>query len=189
VRGPIHLPAAVRKAQPWKNGGGRTTTIIEEPHGASLEGLDWRISVADIDTSGPFSIFPGMTRHLLVLTGRVRLSGQHIEAELGMDNGPITFPGDTSITATPVATPVRVLNVMVRTDQFGGTVQRCSSSESRPANHLTIFVALRPLVITVEGESYPLAFEDGLIFIGPTTVRCGPDLVSVDIFDVSQDCQ
>jgi environmental stress-induced protein Ves len=86
-----------------------------------------------------------MTRHLLVLTGRVRFSGQHIEAELGMDNGPIMFPGDVAITATPVATPVRVLNVMVRTDQFGGTVQRCSSSESRPENHLTIFVALRPL--------------------------------------------
>ena len=51
--------ASLRPA-PWKNGGGSTTEIAVWPNGAGLDEFDWRISLATITQSGPFSFFPGI---------------------------------------------------------------------------------------------------------------------------------
>jgi environmental stress-induced protein Ves len=60
---------------PWKNGGDETTEVAAGPPGASLETFDWRISMAHIAQSGPFSLFPGVDRTLAVLSGvGIRLS-------------------------------------------------------------------------------------------------------------------
>jgi hypothetical protein len=45
-------------ATPWKNGGGLTREVLWQPAGASLDDFDWRVSVAQIDSDGPFSIIP-----------------------------------------------------------------------------------------------------------------------------------
>jgi environmental stress-induced protein Ves len=54
----------------WKNGGGTTTQILVEPQGAAR--LAWRVSVADVAASGPFSSFPGYERHIVVIEGGAR---------------------------------------------------------------------------------------------------------------------
>ncbi len=60
-------------ASPWKNGGGVTHEVIRVP--ASGEGFRWRLSVAQIDVSGPFSDFAGYARTMVLLRGAgVRLS-------------------------------------------------------------------------------------------------------------------
>ena len=55
-------------ALPWKNGGGITHEAIRVPPtgGAFL----WRVSVAQIDSSGPFSDFAGYDRNMVLLRGR-----------------------------------------------------------------------------------------------------------------------
>jgi environmental stress-induced protein Ves len=54
-------------AVPWKNGGGVTREAIREPpHGDSF---DWRASLAQIDTAGPFSDFAGYNRFMVLLKG------------------------------------------------------------------------------------------------------------------------
>ncbi len=51
----------------WKNGGGVTREAIRvPPHGDSF---DWRVSLAQIDTAGPFSDFAGYNRFMLLLKG------------------------------------------------------------------------------------------------------------------------
>jgi environmental stress-induced protein Ves len=54
------------RAQPWKNGGGITRQIW-----SALEDdtLLWRLSLADVTSDGPFSIFPNMMRVLTVVEG------------------------------------------------------------------------------------------------------------------------
>ena len=52
---------------PWKNGGGSTTEIAVEPEGATWEAFDWRVAIADIRESGPFSSFPGIDRSIMLL--------------------------------------------------------------------------------------------------------------------------
>lgn len=56
-------------AQPWKNGGGSTTEIAIGPQGAGFEHFDWRISVATVASDGPFSVFAGIDRTLVLLQG------------------------------------------------------------------------------------------------------------------------
>jgi environmental stress-induced protein Ves len=56
-------------AQPWKNGGGQTRELVCQPAGASLQDFDWRISVATIAASGPFSSYPGVDRSITLLAG------------------------------------------------------------------------------------------------------------------------
>ncbi len=54
-------------ATPWKNGGGITHEAIRVP--ASGEPFRWRVSVAYIEASGPFSDFAGYNRKMVLLRG------------------------------------------------------------------------------------------------------------------------
>jgi environmental stress-induced protein Ves len=52
---------------PWKNGGGVTHEAIRVPAGG--DPFRWRVSVAHIDFSGPFSHFPEYNRKMVLLRG------------------------------------------------------------------------------------------------------------------------
>ncbi len=54
-------------ATPWKNGGGITHEAIRVP--PSGDPFRWRVSVADIDASGPFSEFAEYNRKMVLLRG------------------------------------------------------------------------------------------------------------------------
>jgi uncharacterized protein len=54
-------------ATPWKNGGGITHEAIRVP--ASGDPFCWRVSVAHIDASGPFSEFAEYNRKMVLLRG------------------------------------------------------------------------------------------------------------------------
>jgi environmental stress-induced protein Ves len=55
------------KATPWKNGGGISHEAIRVP--ADGDPFRWRVSVADIEASGPFSDFAGYERKMVLLRG------------------------------------------------------------------------------------------------------------------------
>jgi environmental stress-induced protein Ves len=55
------------KRSPWKNGGGITHEAIRVP--ATGDRFLWRVSVAQIDASGPFSDFTGYDRKMVLLQG------------------------------------------------------------------------------------------------------------------------
>src|SRR4051812_41801439 len=61
-------PAGYR-VMPWKNGQGTTTEIAVHPLGAALDAFTWRLSIADLAASGPFSTFAGYDRILVQLEG------------------------------------------------------------------------------------------------------------------------
>jgi environmental stress-induced protein Ves len=50
----------------WKNDGGWTTELAVYP---SETNFDWRVSIADIETNGPFSTFAGYDRAIALLEG------------------------------------------------------------------------------------------------------------------------
>jgi environmental stress-induced protein Ves len=54
-------------ATPWKNGGGITYEAMRVPLGS--DPFLWRVSVAHIDSSGPFSDFAGYSRSMVLLRG------------------------------------------------------------------------------------------------------------------------
>ncbi len=76
----------------------------------------WRISLADIDTDGPFSAFPGRQRLLTLVDGPVLglvVDGETCAVE---PHRPFAFAGDAVVVATVPEGPVRVLNVVVDPD-------------------------------------------------------------------------
>ena len=54
---------------PWKNGQGATREIAVHPEGASLDNFMWRVSLAQVNAPGPFSLFRDCDRILCVVRG------------------------------------------------------------------------------------------------------------------------
>ncbi|HTO57806.1 MAG TPA: HutD family protein [Pseudomonadales bacterium] len=100
-------------SEPWRNGYGTTRTVATGG-AAESNGWDWRVSVADIASDGPFSIFPGVDRHLALVEGRgVVLYGDARTARVTRIGQVATFAGEESLHARLLDGPVRVWNLMV----------------------------------------------------------------------------
>lgn len=104
------LPAA-----PWKNGGGSTREILCRPPGAGLDDFDWRVSIATIAASGPFSIFAGVDRTIMLLDGDgVRLAADGVDHRLDQPLEPFAFSGDLALDCTLLGRASSDFNVMGR---------------------------------------------------------------------------
>jgi environmental stress-induced protein Ves len=57
------------KIVPWKNGGGSTLELYKKEHPENPNEFIFRISIATVETSGPFSVFNHIDRTLLLLKG------------------------------------------------------------------------------------------------------------------------
>ena len=115
------LRAADYRVMPWKNGAGSTTEIAISPANATLDGFDWRVSMAQVSTDGPFSLFDNIDRTLLVLQGDgidlsvtghnpARVDARAIHA----------FPGDRPASATLINGPVTEAAQAIATTAFSG---------------------------------------------------------------------
>ena len=111
------------RRMPWKNGGGRTTEIAAHPPGAGFDTFVWRVSVADVTQSVPFSAFPGVDRTLVLLAGKgLRLAGEGSPVDVHTEFEPVDFSGDQAIMCTLVDGSVRDFNLMVRRGHVRGAV-------------------------------------------------------------------
>ena len=101
---------------PWKNGGGSTREIVCWPPGAGMDGFDWRVSLATIAQSGPFSVFAGMDRVIVLLDGDgVRLhSAGGVDHRLDKALQPFAFSGDEALDCTLLGGPSQDFNVITR---------------------------------------------------------------------------
>ena len=114
-----------RVSTPWKNGGGSTAEIAVSPAGAGLNDFDWRVSVAQLERGGPFSVFPGIDRNLTLLSGRVSLAIAGRDAvELSPGSPSVEFAGNAETSATIINSPASDLNVMTRHGAFNARVSR-----------------------------------------------------------------
>lgn len=111
---------------PWKNGGGTTTEIAVSPEGAGLDDFDWRVSMARVESSGPFSSFAGVDRTLTVLEGEgivLDIAGRP-PARLTGAAPPFSFPADVPTSADLIDGPITDLNVMTRSGRTTHRVER-----------------------------------------------------------------
>lgn len=102
---------------PWKNGGGTTREIVCQPS-APQTAFDWRVSVATIDAAGPFSMFPGVDRTIILLDGAgVRLEvGGMVDHMLDKPLVPFSFSGDSKVQCELLGGASTDFNVMTRRD-------------------------------------------------------------------------
>jgi environmental stress-induced protein Ves len=104
---------------PWKNGHGTTAEVAAFPEGSSFETFGWRLSMADVASDGPFSLFPGTDRTLIVVEGDgIELDVEGIAYSLDKASPKLSFSGDDITSGRLLLGPVRDLNVMTRRGQF-----------------------------------------------------------------------
>ena len=98
--------------QPWRNGGGVTRELLAWPHAAEWQ---LRISVADIESDGPFSSFPGIDRWFAVIEGAgVELALAAGSTFLRPGDPPLRFAGESAPDCRLLQGPTRDLNLMHR---------------------------------------------------------------------------
>lgn len=120
-------------AQPWKNGGGVTREIGAHPPGAGMDGFDWRLSLADVASDGPFSAFPGIDRTLTVIDGAgldLDFGGGTIALPPGQ---PLSFPGEAQVSARLTDGAITDLNVMTRRGVLSHHLAVLAAGEAVPA--------------------------------------------------------
>lgn len=117
-----YLRSGDYRVMPWKNGLGATTEIAVHPPGSGLDAFIWRLSIADLQASGPFSTFTGYDRILVQIEGApMTLShAGHGEHRLSLLS-PYRFAGELD-TFGALETPARDFNVMVRREQASAEV-------------------------------------------------------------------
>lgn len=164
------LRAEDRVATAWKNGGGITREIATYPPACGLDQFGWRISIAAVTKGGPFSVFPGVDRELVVLQGTLKLIVNGAAEKILDEHSPPTrFPGDEATRGDPVGGFVTDLNVMTRRGEFKASVRRHTVSGSyslqNPAG--TLFaIALQPMVLLSAGAQHWLKIQDA-VYVEP----------------------
>jgi environmental stress-induced protein Ves len=184
------LRARDRIATPWKNGGGTTAEIAAHPPGAGLDDFDWRISVADVRSGGPFSIFAGIDRKLALLEGALTLTIER-QGVVALTPGtpPLDFPGDAKTEAVLTSGDAKDLNVMTRRGVVTSTMtRRKTAGPLAPGPRASVAVAYflsdatlfdgRQDVTLEPGDALLAAREDQ----ATSTLRSDADFYWIEIF-------
>ena len=171
------LRADDHKRMPWKNGGGETTEIAVFPEGAGLDDFDWRVSMARVDGSGPFSSFPGIDRTLAILEGAgivLHVAGYQ-NKPLTLESEPHAFPADVATSADLVGGSVVDFNVMSRRGRVAHEVTRHGIRHlSTGGTSRLILCSKGSLTLSSHGLTETLAERDAALIDKTETVDLIP---------------
>jgi uncharacterized protein len=163
---------------PWKNGGGVTRELLKLPHPTDPARFLVRLSIATVATSGPFSLFPGVDRTLLLLDGRGMAWSIDHAPEVILDQRwqPFAFPGEAEIHCRLLGGPVRDFNLMVDRATAGATLEVLHLA---PGETRTVAGAWTVLLHVLEGRASAagtsLAVEETLWLEAPEALALRSD--------------
>ena len=186
------IPYASLASVPWKNGGGSTTEIAISPSGSGFQDFDWRISLATISESGPFSVFRGIDRTLALVEGPgviLDIDGAR-RITLNEEDPTIEFAGESIIRAAPIDGPTTDFNVMTRRawcqHRFGRRRLDGASTFAPRGDMAILFLAEgEGMSVSSDDERIGLVRFDAVVFDSDKTwtLETGPATVFiVDIF-------
>ena len=113
-------------ATPWRNGGGVTRELAVWPQAADWT---WRMSVAEVGQSGPFSSFEGVDRWFAVLAGGgVQLMVDQQTHHLTAADAPFFFDGAASTDCQLTDGATQDFNLMVRRSCASARMVRVSNN-------------------------------------------------------------
>lgn len=157
---------------PWANGGGTTAEVATGP--AHSEPWHWRISIADVETDGPFSSLPGIDRHILVALGdgmALTIDGTTHIVRPG--EPPLLFAGEAVTTCRLLGGPINDLNLMVRRNLATGALRRVHLASGEVYTPGADDVAVVLLGGTADADGTTMHRFDALIALradGPPTI-------------------
>jgi len=148
----------------WKNGAGFTLEIARSQGEGDFE---WRISMADVTTSGPFSLFPNKQRIISVLDGQGMVLQVDDLAAKTLNQGDIfAFHGESQVQSELVDGAIRDLNLIYDPAKFHARFQRVDSTEAQTflssADLIFIFNQGGETEVNVDDHSVQLAAHETL---------------------------
>ena len=112
---------------PWKNGGGMTRMLAARDEGGKIL---WRLSLADIQSDGPFSTFPGLQRVLTIVAGDgIDLSGDGGTLQ-ARPWRPLPFSGDLELDSKLIGAESQAFNLMFDGARLTAQVTSLSEGET-----------------------------------------------------------
>ncbi|HVJ41914.1 MAG TPA: HutD family protein [Dongiaceae bacterium] len=108
-----HLTSKDYQPMPWKNGQGSTIQLISAANTAG--GFDWRLSIAEVGQSGPFSDFSGYDRIITLIEGKGMVLTFNGTMHQRIDRlfTPLPFDGGWHTDCELIDGPLRDFNLMV----------------------------------------------------------------------------
>lgn len=115
------IPASEYRRERWRNGLGWTRQIFRS---GEEQSWNWRVSIAEIDADAAFSVFPGIDRELVLLSGKVlRLHFADGDvAVLTPLHAGLRFNGERAVRGELTSGAVKVVNLMWRRESFVTTL-------------------------------------------------------------------
>lgn len=163
--------------EPWANGGGVTRVVAKGQFDGGSADYDWRLSVADVSTSGAFSKLPGVDRVITLTDGPgllLTVDGREHQLE---PFRPLPFAGEAA-TECEVVEPTRDFNVMTRRGVCAATVDVCTGSETlaAPGDSITYVISLKGEVeVQQPGDTVHLGQFDAVLLVAAGTLRVKED--------------
>ena len=115
-------PAALHRVTRWRNGGGSTAEVVVHPRDVGPADFAWRVSIADLAGSGPFSAFPGADRIFTLATdARADFTVDGARHQVARYQ-PFSFSGDSQTDCQLTGGPAWAVNVMTRRGTATATI-------------------------------------------------------------------
>ncbi len=156
------LTPADYRAMPWKNGLGLTREIAagRSADDDAAGGFAWRLSIAEVTASAPFSAFPGVDRTIVLLhgDGMVLDSGDAGCHVLNRPFAPYSFKGEWQTDCRLIGGPCRDFNVMTDRSRAHALVQVISVTAQQPQHEsatgktLALFALSGTLQVVIESQ-------------------------------------
>ncbi|WP_216070084.1 HutD/Ves family protein [Acinetobacter oleivorans] len=148
----------------WKNGAGFTLEIARSQGEADF---DWRISMADVTTSGPFSLFPNKQRIISVLDGKgMVLHVDDLPAKRLNQGDIFAFHGESQVQSELVDSAIRDLNLIYDPAKFHARFQWLNDAADQAfissADLIFIFNQGGETQVNVDDHSVQLAAHETL---------------------------
>lgn len=164
------IAAHEQLAMPWKNGLGMTREIVRVDDGAGR--MLWRVSMADVVQDGPFSLFPGYRRTLMLLDGPgFSLDcGEHGRHDLDEPGDVAHFHGSWAVHAVDVRGRSLDLNLMVAdhlSGYLGNVVESVEQRVPARCQAAVVYAVDGPWQVSASGESAALSPGDAVVIDDP----------------------
>ncbi|EXS28752.1 hypothetical protein J690_1690 [Acinetobacter sp. 742879] len=148
----------------WKNGAGFTLEIARSQGEGDFE---WRISTADVTTSGPFSLFPNKQRIISVLDGQgMVLHVDDLPAKKLNQGDIFAFHGESQVQSELVDGAIRDLNLIYDPAKFHARFQWLNDAAEQAfissADLIFIFNQGSETEVKVDDHSVQLAAQETL---------------------------
>ncbi len=156
------MPTVIRRSgdhriAAWANGLGTTAEVCQWPTGRA--DWTWRLSIADVACDGPFSVMPGVDRHIAVAQGvgmGLIVDGAE-EVRMDRTSPPLSFSGDVTTTSRLLDGPIADLNLMVR--------------RSRAVGRLTVTRVAEGQLIALDRDTVAAVVLEGSVVVGGSTLE------------------